>query len=100
MTPQNPFDHAPDGRLGELLRVHLTAPEDPTFAARVLSRLGAREDSSLDVLGRWARTGIAAALLLAVAAAYAVRTSSAATATDEGLLPSAETVLASATSVR
>jgi len=100
MTPQNPFDHTPDARLGELLRIHLTAPEDSGFAGRVLARLGAREDSSLDVLGRWARTGVAAALLLAMAAAYAVRSNAIATGPDEGLLPSAETVLASATSVR
>lgn len=99
MTPPNPFDHEPDLRLGALLRAHLTAAEDPQFAGRILARLGAREDSSLDVLSRWARTGIAAALLLAMAAAYAARTSGAATGADEGLLPSAETVLASATAV-
>lgn len=99
MTPPNPFDHAPDPVLGELLRAHLAPPEDATFTARVLARLGAREDSSLDVLARWARAGIAAALILALAATAAARAGITASALgDDGLLPSAETVLASATS--
>jgi hypothetical protein len=98
MTPPNPFDHAPDERLGQLLRAHLAPPEDAAFTARVLARLGAREDSSLDVL---ARAGIAAALILALAATAAARASATATAVaDDGLLPSAETMLASATSTR
>jgi GNAT superfamily N-acetyltransferase len=101
MTPPNPFDHAPDERLGQLLRAHLAPPEDAAFTARVLARLGAREDSSLDVLARWARAGIAAALILALAATAAARASATATAVaDDGLLPSAETMLASATSTR
>ncbi|MEO8032431.1 MAG: hypothetical protein ABJC74_13930 [Gemmatimonadota bacterium] len=100
MTTPNPFDHAPDPVLGQLLRAHLTAPEDTGFTTRVLARLGAREDSGLDVLGRWARTGIAAALVLAMAAAFAARATAMTAGADEGLLPSAETALASATSVR
>jgi hypothetical protein len=99
MTAPNPFDHAPDPELGTLLRAHLTAPEDDGFTARILARLGAREDSSLDVLARWARLGIAAALVLAAAATIAARAGSSGLAlTDDGLLPSSETALASITS--
>ena len=101
MTPPNPFDHAPDERLGALLRAHLAPPEDATFSARVLARLGAREDSSLDVLARWARAGVAAALILALAATAVARARTTAVAlADDALLPSAETLLASATSGR
>jgi len=99
MTTPNPFDHIPDPELGSLLRTHLAAPESEGFTARVLARLGAREDSSLEVLARWARLGIAAALVLAAAATIAARAGTARLAlTDDGLLPSSETTLAAVTS--
>lgn len=99
MSASNPFDHIPDPELGELLRAHLSAPENDGFAVRVLARLGAREDSSLEVLARWARLGIAAALVLAAAATIAARAGAAPRMlTDDGLLPSSETALAAVTS--
>jgi GNAT superfamily N-acetyltransferase len=98
MSGSNLFDHTPDEELGSLLRAHLSAPEDDGFTVRVLARLGAREDSSLEVLARWARLGIAAALLLAAAATLAARAGTPRVATDDGLLPPSETSLAAITS--
>jgi len=98
MSGTNLFDHTPDEELGGLLRAHLAAPEHDGFTARVLARLGAREDSSFEVLARWARLGIAAALMLAAAATIAARAGMPRLATDDGLLPQAETSLAAITS--
>ncbi|HKV75334.1 MAG TPA: hypothetical protein VJN95_12515 [Gemmatimonadales bacterium] len=99
MSGPNLFDHTPDEELGSLLRAHLAAPEADGFTARVLARLGAREDSSLEVLARWARLGVAAALVLAAAATIAARAGALhVTATDDGPLPPSETALAAITS--
>lgn len=58
-----------DSRLGEALRAVLTLPDEAGFVRRVLAHI---EGSGTwwDVLGRWARLGMAAALLLAAAAGF------------------------------
>lgn len=58
-----------DRRLGDALRAVLTRPDEETFVRRVLARI---EESGTwwDVLGQWARPGLAAALLLAVAGGF------------------------------
>jgi hypothetical protein len=70
-----PFDHRPDPVLGEALRRAL----DPdvgdagtsAFVARVLARVADARPPSWDhVLARWARAGVAAAILVALAAGY------------------------------
>ena len=61
-----PFDHRPDTVLGEELRRALDAGDAASFVARVLAR--------------WARTGVAAAVLVALAAGYLVGRASAAPA--------------------
>lgn len=67
-----PFDHQPDLLLGAALRAAL-APRDPTgFVARVLAAADRRPAPMIDVLARWARVGIAAAILAALAAGFAV----------------------------
>jgi len=106
-----PFDHRPDRALGEALRRALD-PGDGTegtaaFVARVLARAADVPAPSWDlVLARWARGGLAAAILVAVAAGYLVGRAGAAapaprpTMTDVLLAPPAhprevEIVLAS-----
>jgi hypothetical protein len=70
-----PFDHRPDPVLGEALRRALD-PDDAdagtsAFVARVLARAAdARLPSWEHVLARWARAGVAAAILVALAAGY------------------------------
>ncbi|HEV2750902.1 MAG TPA: hypothetical protein VGV12_10315 [Gemmatimonadales bacterium] len=72
-----PFDHRPDLVLGEALRRALD-PDDgaagtSAFVARVLARAADVRPPSWDlVLARWARLGVAAAILVAVAAGYLV----------------------------
>ena len=56
----NPFDHERDARLGELLRDHLEPADHAGFVHAVMLRVRS-VDSSWEVLGRWARPGIAAA---------------------------------------
>jgi hypothetical protein len=68
-----PFDHRPDPRLGAALRHALDAGDDAAFVARVLARAAAVRPGSWDtVLARWARLGLAAAMLVALAAGYAI----------------------------
>jgi len=70
-----PFDHRPDSVLGEALRRALD-PDDgdagtSAFVARVLARVADARPPSWDhVLARWARAGVAAAILVALAAGY------------------------------
>ncbi|NNG17892.1 MAG: hypothetical protein HKM89_15560 [Gemmatimonadales bacterium] len=89
MTDRNDFDANPDRPLGEVLREHLTAPDDVAFAARVMARIRLEpRDSSWDILAQWMPRGLAAAATLALAVAlgwYATR----GTATSR---PSAEVV--------
>lgn len=67
-----PFDQQRDPALGAALRAAL-APRNPAgFVARVLAAADRRPAPMVDVLARWARVGIAAALLAALAAGFAV----------------------------
>jgi hypothetical protein len=103
MTLPNPFDPAPDRELGALLRAHLEAPGHPAFVSQVLAAAGGRrEEDGLQVLARWARIGIAAALVLATAGALAtgLLTRAAAATQDDALLPTPELILASAVGTR
>jgi hypothetical protein len=64
-----PFDHKPDRMLGDALRMALTHEGQAEFVARVLAAAQRPGDQPLvDVLARWARLGIAAALTAAVVA--------------------------------
>jgi hypothetical protein len=63
MTGHSPFDHTPDPVLGEALREVLAVGDDPTFVRHVLERIRAPEPW-WEILGDWARPGVAAALLL------------------------------------
>jgi len=79
-----PFDHRPDLALGDALRRALDPGEEghAAFVARVLARAEQVRVLSWDaVLARWARAGVAAALVVALAAGYFVgRTTAAPTA--------------------
>ena len=68
-----PFDHRPDPIVGSALRRALTTTDDAVFVARVLAA-AARPlvRSPVDVLAGWARPGIVAAALAALAAGFAV----------------------------
>jgi hypothetical protein len=68
-----PFDHRPDAALGEALRAALDPGDARPFVARVLARAAEPWAASWDaVLARWARAGVAAAVLVALAAGYLV----------------------------
>ncbi|HKW42278.1 MAG TPA: hypothetical protein VJN39_13590 [Gemmatimonadales bacterium] len=75
-----PFDHRPDRVLGDALRRALDPGDDGSaFVTRVLARAERIGAGSWDaVLARWARTGVAAAVLVAVVAGYLVGRASAA----------------------
>src|SRR5437773_2608397 len=67
------FDHRPDLVLGKALREALDPGDAPVFIARVLAHAEHVRVASWDaVLARWARTGVAAALVMALAAGYFV----------------------------
>lgn len=63
MNDHSPFDHVPDPVLGAALREVLDITDDDAFTQRVLERTGVPE-AWWEVLGGWARPGLAAALLL------------------------------------
>ena len=68
-----PFDHRPDLVLGRALREALDPGDAQLFTARVLARAAHARAASWDaVLARWARAGVAAALVVALAAGYFV----------------------------
>jgi hypothetical protein len=72
-----PFDHRPDPVLGKALRETLDPGEEGAghgaFVAGVLARAEHVRVVSWDaVLARWARAGVAAALVVALAAGYVV----------------------------
>jgi hypothetical protein len=69
---RTPFDHRPDPQVGAALRRALATTDDAAFAARVLAAAARRGRSPVEVLAGWARPGIAAALLAALLAGYAV----------------------------
>jgi len=64
----NLFGSERDVKLGDLLRRYLEPSDHPGFVRRVLVGLHAT-DNSWDVLSRWARPGIAAALAFILGAA-------------------------------
>jgi hypothetical protein len=64
-----PFDAGRDADLGRLLRRALTPGDDAAFAARIVARLPDRAGLR-DELARWARPGVAAAVLLAALGGY------------------------------
>ena len=64
----NPFDHERDVKLGELLRDYLEPADHAGFARAVMFQVRSA-DSSWEVLGRWARPGIAAAVAFLLGAA-------------------------------
>ena len=73
MSEQNmPFDHRPDPILGMALREALAPRGQADFVARVLAAADRPAVPLVDVLARWARLGIAAALLAALAASLAL----------------------------
>src|SRR6266852_5990374 len=68
-----PFDHRPDPVLGKALREALDPGDAQAFIARVLARAEHVRVASWDaVLARWARAGVAAALVVALAGGYFV----------------------------
>jgi hypothetical protein len=70
MTEKEAFASQPDPRLGRLLRACLDGDgRHEEFAARLRARLG-DASSSWEVLARWARPGIAAAVLAAALLGY------------------------------
>ena len=101
-----PFDHRPDPALGAALRQALEPAEGShtAFVARLLARVDdPRGTGSWDgVLARWARVGVAAAVVFSLAAGYLVGRATAAPARPsvaEALIaprtPVVEVVLAS-----
>ena len=68
-----PFDHRPDLVLGKALRDALDPGDAQVFVAGVLARAQHVHVASWDaVLARWARAGVAAALVVALVAGYFV----------------------------
>ncbi len=63
-----PFAHRPDPELGDALRAALTPTGHAAFVARVLAAAHRPADPLVDVLARWSRLGIAAALIAAMIA--------------------------------
>jgi protein involved in polysaccharide export with SLBB domain len=66
----SPFDHRRDPEIAEALREVLSSPDDLAFARRVEAAAAAVQGQMSrsgwwDVLGTWARPGVAAALALA-----------------------------------
>jgi hypothetical protein len=99
MTGPSPFDHRPDSELGVLLRQVLDPGGDDAFLDRVLAAAGRVEagvPAAWQVLGGWARHGVAAVLVGLAAAtiwwASASKRSEAEPSLEELFLASAETV--------
>lgn len=70
MTDERMFDHRPDPDLGAALRRALESADQTAFVARVLARydqaLAAATAPTWDVLARWSRRGLTAAVAAAV----------------------------------
>lgn len=102
MNWSSPFDHRPHPELGALLRDALTPGDEQAFVDRVLAAAAARAGSGYygapwwQVLGAWARPGVAAALALLLGAtiwfANASSRNEADTTLEEVLLATAEAV--------
>jgi hypothetical protein len=69
MTGHSPFDHVHDPAFGEALRDVLAVEDDAAFVRTVLERTHA-QPPWWEVLGDWARPGVAAALLAVAAGAF------------------------------
>jgi len=68
-----PFDARPDPVIGAALGRALDPGDHDRFVARVLARAEQLRTASWDaVLARWARVGVAAAMIVALAAGYLV----------------------------
>lgn len=71
----SPFDHRPDRELGKALRVVLSGQNEAAFVRRVMARVAELQDGGpiglgwWEVLGEWARPGLAAAALGLIAGA-------------------------------
>jgi len=99
MSGPSPFDHRPDPELGALLREVLDQGGDDAFLDRVMAAVGRVEagvPAAWQVLGGWARHGVAAALVGLAAAtiwwASASTRNEAEPSLEEVFLASAETV--------
>lgn len=97
MSGPSPFDHRPDPELGALLREVLDQGGDQTFLDRVLAAAGRVEagaPAAWQVLGGWARHGVAAVLVGLAAAtiwwASASKRNEAEPSLEEVFLASAE----------
>jgi hypothetical protein len=96
-----PFDHRPDAMIGDALRRALDPADESAFVARVLARAerlraGVAAGASWDaVLAGWARVGVAAAVMIALAAGYVLGRSAPAPAPRRASV--ADAVLAPAT---
>jgi hypothetical protein len=94
-----PFDHRADPVLGAALRRALDPGDHAAFVARVLAAAaaaGAAPASWDAVLARWARVGVAAAVVIALAAGYLVgRATAAGAVTASGRTSVAEALIAS-----
>jgi hypothetical protein len=90
-----PFDHRPDRALGDALRHALDPGDDGAgFVASVLARVERIRETSWDaVLARWARAGVAAAVVVALAGGYLVGRATASPAPDPSGRPSVTDVL-------
>lgn len=95
----NPFGSDRDQELGDVLRRHLEPGDHSGFVRRVMLGLHAT-DNSWDVLGRWARPGLAAAMAFILGAAtwFALETRTEPASLIEAVVPGdAPTPLFSAT---
>lgn len=85
-----PFDHRPDPLLGRALRRALDPGDGAAFVARVLRRAAQVRAGSWDaVLAHWARLGVAAAMVIALAAGYLLGRSAATFAPRRPSVPDA-----------
>lgn len=76
MNDERQFEHTPDPVLGSALRSALQTGDQAAFVARVMARydraLAEATVPAWEVLARWARPGIAAALVAAVLGGFVV----------------------------
>ncbi len=74
MTDSHDFPAGRDAALGALLRAHLEGADDAAFAARMReAAVAAAAEGEWRRVGRWALPGLAAAALLLLALAGALR---------------------------
>ena len=95
----NDFDHRPDRVLGDALREALSAPDDAAFARRVVDRMPSvlAGESWWEVLGGWARPGVAAAAAVLVAVGVWSGERAADAGSPETVATAAETTLTAGT---